>query len=94
MNLAEIAKVVKEGNVTLSLSDSKVLVVRVFDALKADLADGRSTTIIGFGTFTPKERTARKGRNPATGAVIDIPASNTVTFKVSKVFKETLNEGE
>jgi len=91
MNLGDMALAVKEGNTSLSLSDSKVLVVRVFDALKADLAEGNASTIIGFGTFKPVTRTARTGRNPATGGAIQIPESNTVTFKVSKIFKDSLN---
>jgi len=73
------------------LPQCKQIVSDVFDALKADLAEGNTTTIVGFGTFKPVTRTARTGRNPATGGAIQIPKSNTVTFKVSKVLKDSLN---
>jgi DNA-binding protein HU-beta len=45
----------------------------------------------GFGSFSVSERAARQGRNPATGATIDIPASKNVRFKMGKELKEALN---
>ncbi|OGQ95351.1 MAG: integration host factor, partial [Deltaproteobacteria bacterium RIFOXYA12_FULL_61_11] len=44
----------------------------------------------GFGTWTVRARAARRGRNPQTGAVIDIPASKTVAFKVAPALKDLL----
>lgn len=44
----------------------------------------------GFGTFELKHREARKGRNPATGAEIDIPASTSVGFKAASALKEAV----
>jgi len=46
---------------------------------------------VGFGSFTKRERKARKGRNPQTGKIIDIKASSAVTFKAGKMFKEAVN---
>ena len=60
----------------------------VMDALKQD---GR-VIVLGFGTFTVKHREARKGRNPATGQPVDIPASKTVGFKPSPTFRTSLAE--
>jgi DNA-binding protein HU-beta len=47
-------------------------------------------TIVGFGTFEVRERQARKGRNPKTKEVIEIPASRTPAFKAGKVFKDAV----
>ncbi len=47
-------------------------------------------TLTGFGTFKKVKRAARTGTNPATGAPIKIKASKTISFKVSKSFKESL----
>ena len=48
--------------------------------IAVELDSGRKVSISGFGTFATKSRSARKGRNPATGAVIDIPARKYATF--------------
>lgn len=58
----------------------------ISDALKK----GDSVTLIGFGTFSVSKRAARKGRNPQTGAEINIPAKNVVKFKAGKGLKESV----
>ena len=65
---------------------TKVEVVRkaMMDALKA----GDKVQLMGFGTFEVKERAARTGRNPSTGATIEIPASKTPTFKAGKGLRD------
>ena len=57
------------------------------DALAAD----DKVQLVGFGTFEVKERGARKGHNPLTGAEIDIPASKAPSFKAGKALKDALN---
>lgn len=59
----------------------------IFNTLKC----GDSVSVKGFGSFKISERSARKGRNPATGAEIEIPASTTVRFSPAKVLKDDLN---
>ena len=54
------------------------------------LARGDNVTLVGFGTFTVKHRAARTGRNPQNGEAINIAASNLVSFKPGKVFKQSL----
>ena len=70
-------------------------VAAVCDALVASIADvmaaGDSIQLAGFGTFTSKTRAARTGRNPQTGATIEIPASRLAAFSASKALKEKLN---
>lgn len=63
----------------------------VFDSLAQFLKKGDRVQLPGFGSFSVSERAARKGRNPATGATIDIPASKNVRFKMGKELKEALN---
>lgn len=59
----------------------------VFEALSQAFEAGERVQIMGFGSFEIKERAARKGRNPATGAEIAIPAVKMPVFKASKSLK-------
>lgn len=60
----------------------------VMDGIAGVLKSGNALSIKGFGTFRVDERAARKGRNPATGQEIAIPASKTVKFTPSSVLKK------
>jgi len=60
-------------------------------AITASLASGEDVALVGFGTFSVKERAARKGRNPKTGEAIDIAASKVPDFKVGKSLKDSVN---
>ncbi|MDN5785725.1 HU family DNA-binding protein [Pseudorhodobacter sp.] len=60
-------------------------IVEAFLGLVSERAEaGETVSLIGFGRFSVKDRPARVGRNPATGAPVDIPASRKLTFKPSK----------
>ncbi|WP_372747541.1 HU family DNA-binding protein [Litorivivens sp.] len=59
----------------------------ITDALKKD----DSVSLVGFGTFSVKERAARTGRNPQTGAPIDIAAAKIPSFKAGKALKDAVN---
>ena len=54
------------------------------EGVRSGIAKDGKVQLVGFGTFSVAERKARKGVNPQTGKSIDIPASKTVKFKVSK----------
>lgn len=54
------------------------------DATTGALKGGDKVTLVGFGTFSTSSRAARKGRNPQTGAEINIPAKKVVKFKAGK----------
>jgi len=58
------------------------------------LARGETITLVGFGTFAVKNRAARTGRNPKTGQEINISASNQISFKPGKSFKDALKSEE
>ncbi len=61
------------------------------NAIKSALRAGDKVSIPGFGTFQAKHRSARMGRNPATGETIQIKASNSPSFKAGKALKDALN---
>ncbi|BAN69283.1 HU family DNA-binding protein [endosymbiont of unidentified scaly snail isolate Monju] len=63
----------------------------MIDAITQAIKSGDSVSIIGFGTFTLRERAARKGRNPKTGETIEIAASKSPAFKAGKAFKDAVN---
>jgi len=63
----------------------------MIDAITQAIKAGDSVSIIGFGTFTLRERAARKGRNPKTGETIEIAASKSPAFKAGKAFKDAVN---
>jgi DNA-binding protein HU-beta len=60
------------------------------DAIAVALKNGDTVSLIGFGTFSVKERAARTGRNPQTGASIEIAASKTPAFKAGKALKDAI----
>jgi len=63
----------------------------ILDEITNALSRKESVSLIGFGTFEPRHRNARVGKNPQTGAVLQIAASNTVGFKPGKALKEAVN---
>jgi len=77
-------------NEKLTKKLAEQVVEETFQAIKAGLLAENRFSFPGFGTFTVKERAARKGRNPRTGEAIDIPASRTVAFKPAPKFKNEL----
>ena len=56
-----------------------------------NLADGKKVNFAGFGTFEPRARKAREGRNPKTGEKMQIKASTAAGFSAAKALKEKLN---
>ena len=92
MTKAEFIDKIKdiEGVPPLTKAQAGVLLQGFVDILEEAIKRDSRFTYPGFGTFKVKSRAARKGRNPKTKDVIDIPASKTVTFKPSTKFKESL----
>jgi len=73
-------------------AEAKRAVENTIEAIKALTVkkDAEGLTIVGFGSFKRVKRAARKGVNPSTGESIKIKASKTLTFKISKSFKDEL----
>ncbi len=63
----------------------------VIGAVTNALKEGESVSLVGFGTFAVKARAARTGRNPQTGAAIQIAAANVPSFKAGKALKDAVN---
>jgi DNA-binding protein HU-beta len=72
--------------------DSKNVLYGIFDIISQSLKKGDEVRVSGFGTFVGKKQDARQGRNPQTGATIQIPASVQAKFRPAKELKETLNK--
>ena len=62
------------------------------DLVKQHLVQGEQVSLVGFGTFSVKERAGRTGRNPQTGETIHIPASKIPTFKAGRILKDAVNK--
>ena len=84
-----IAKIVKDTGVSKRLASR--MVATTLAAIVKSLKKGHAVTLVGFGTFKPAMRRARKGRNPLTGGVIKIPRRKTVRFSAGKALKTTIN---
>ena len=91
--MANKAELVSEvaAKTKLTKKDVSEAVDAVFEAIQEDLAKGEKVQLIGFGTFEVRDRAARKGRNPQTGAEIEIPASKVPAFKPGKALKDVVN---
>lgn len=90
MNKAELIQTVM-AKAEVSHRDAEAVVEAVFDTIAAEVVKGESVKLSGFGIFEKKERASRIGTNPASGTKIEIPASNSVSFRPSKNLKEKLN---
>jgi DNA-binding protein HU-beta len=74
----------------LSKTQANKAVDAVIDCIKGSLAAGNSVGLIGFGTFEVRERAAREGRNPQTGATIKIGAKKVPAFKAGKGLRDAV----
>ena len=90
MNKAELIDAVASGADISKAAASRALdsmIEAVSDALKS----GDQVNLVGFGTFSVRDRAARTGRNPRTGETINIPAAKIPGFKAGKALKDAVN---
>jgi len=87
MTKADLARAVYERHGGISLEDSLNIVDRIFSIIKNKLLDGDRIHIVGFGTLEVVKRKARRGRNPATGEAIELPAKRALVFRPSRAIK-------
>jgi DNA-binding protein HU-beta len=90
MNKSELIQAVADRADIPKATTAKAIDAMI-DSIKDALADRDPVTLIGFGTFTVRERAARVGRNPRTGERLDIKAANVPVFKPGKAFKDAVN---
>ena len=75
----------------LTKADATRALDATLEAITCALAKGDKIPLVGFGTFAVSRREARTGRNPQTGAEVEIPARNAVTFKAGSALKDSVN---
>ena len=90
MNNAELIDAVAEIT-DLPKASATRAVDAVLETITGVLQSGNSVSLVGFGAFTVKSRAARVGRNPQTGAAINIAAAKVPGFKAGKALKDSVN---
>ena len=93
MNKSQLVSAVAEG-ADLSVSTAEKALVAALDAISLTLAKGEAVSLVGFGNFGVKKRSARKVRNPRTGEEMMIKAVTVPFFKAGKNLKETVDTTE
>lgn len=78
----------------LTRRDGEIIVETVFESVIGALKAGEKIEIRGFGSFRIRERKPRVGRNPKTGAKVEVPAKRVPYFKPSKELRDLVNPGE
>lgn len=90
MNNSDLADTVASAH-DITKADARKIVDGVFAAIADAASRGEEVSLNGFGKFKVKESAAREGRNPATGAPMQIAASKKLTFAAAKAVKDKLN---
>ena len=90
MNKEELVKEVSKKAKVSQKTAAEVLDA-VLETVEATVAAGNKVTLVGFGTFEPRKRAARTGRNPQTGKELKIPAKTVPAFSAGKKFKTVVN---
>lgn len=90
MNKNDLVEAVA-SDANLSKADAGRAVDAVVSAITGALKRGDTVSVLGFGTFTVRDRAARTGRNPRTGEEIKIAASRNPAFKAGKALKDAVN---
>jgi DNA-binding protein HU-beta len=91
MNKSELIDAIAAGADISKASAGRAL-ESALDAVTGALQKGDSVSLVGFGTFAVKHRAARTGRNPKTGAEIQIAAATVPSFKAGKGLKDSVNK--
>ncbi len=91
MNKTELIAVMAE-KANLSKKDAEAALNAFVCAVEGALAKGDKVQLVGFGGFEVRERAARTGRNPQTGAEMKIAAAKVPAFKAGSAFKELINK--
>ena len=89
MNKTELISAVA-GKAEITKKDAEKFINAFFTTVEDALKAGDKIQLIGFGTFEVRARQARKGRNPQTGAEINIPAARVPAFKPGKALKDAV----
>lgn len=91
MKKVELVEAIAE-KAGLTKADAGRALDATFAAITDALVRGDKISLVGFGTFSVSERAARTGRNPQTGAVVEIAARKAAAFKAGSALKDALNK--
>ena len=92
MTKSELITYVTEQNPHLYQRDVERIITTIFDEISSALSRGDRVELRGFGAFSIKQRNARIGRNPRTGATVQVPAKRGPYFKTGKQLRNMLND--
>jgi DNA-binding protein HU-beta len=87
MNKGELIDAVA-AKAEVSKKDADTIVTAAVEAIMEAVASGDKVSLVGFGSFEPRERKAREGRNPQTGETLKIAATTVPGFSAGKGFKQ------
>ncbi len=88
---SELVQKLCDDHPDLTGKEVERVVGAIFDSITEQLQRGGRVELRGFGAFSTRERDARKGRNPRTGAAVDVAAKRVPYFKPGKEMRERLN---
>ena len=89
MNKGDLVDAIAEkSGVTKKHAD--IILTAALESIIEAVSEGEKVTLVGFGTFEPRERKEREGRNPKTGEALTIPATVVPAFSAGKLFKEKI----
>ena len=89
MNKKDLIKAVADS-AALTNKDAEKAINAVTGAIADALKKGEKVQLVGFGTFEVRERAAKQGRNPRTGAAMEIPASKLPAFRAGQALKDAI----
>jgi DNA-binding protein HU-beta len=91
MNKEELVRTIAIKT-AISQKEASEILNALTETIMEAVASGEKVVMVGFGTFEPRERNERQGRNPQTGAPILIPATRVPAFSAGKMFKDKVAE--
>ena len=87
MNKGELVDLIAEKT-DLTKKESDAILSALLESIVEAVSGGDKVTLVGFGSFEPRQRKQREGRNPQTGETMTIPATTIPAFSAGKLFKE------
>ena len=87
MNKSELVEAIAE-KINVSKKEADAILTAMIEEIVTAVASGSKVTFVGFGSFEPRERQARSGRNPKTGEAMTISATRVPGFSAGKSFKD------
>jgi DNA-binding protein HU-beta len=90
VNKAQLVDLLSQ-NTKMTKMQTELFLDAAIEIIQGAIASGKDVKLVGFGTFSSLEKKARKGRNPKTGEVVEIPCQKVPRFRPGKEFKDLLN---